>query len=116
MSHLAALTRREREIMNAVFALGNRASADAIRSCSLIVRAIADGIAAGKAQVSAAEFAPPVEETGPAAEAEAETDDRPAAEEVSPAPEYEPVAQAETVEEPEPEAVAVTEAVQGEAE
>src|SRR5947209_5592982 len=32
MSHLAALTRREREIMNAVFALGNRASADAIRA------------------------------------------------------------------------------------
>jgi BlaI family penicillinase repressor len=32
MSHLAALTRREREIMNAVFALGNRASAEAIRA------------------------------------------------------------------------------------
>jgi BlaI family transcriptional regulator, penicillinase repressor len=32
MSHQAALTRREREIMNAVFALGNRASADAIRA------------------------------------------------------------------------------------
>jgi predicted transcriptional regulator len=31
MSHLTALTRREREIMNALFALGNRASADAIR-------------------------------------------------------------------------------------
>jgi BlaI family transcriptional regulator, penicillinase repressor len=31
MSHQAALTRREREIMNAVFALENRASADAIR-------------------------------------------------------------------------------------
>jgi predicted transcriptional regulator len=31
MSHLAALTRREREIMNALFALGNRASAEAIR-------------------------------------------------------------------------------------
>jgi predicted transcriptional regulator len=29
--HLAALTRREREIMNAVFALGNRASAEEIR-------------------------------------------------------------------------------------
>jgi predicted transcriptional regulator len=31
MSHLSALTRREREIMNALFALGNRASAEAIR-------------------------------------------------------------------------------------
>jgi predicted transcriptional regulator len=32
MSHLAALTRREREIVNALFALGNRASAEAIRA------------------------------------------------------------------------------------
>lgn len=32
MSHLASLTRREREIMNAVFALGNRATAEAIRA------------------------------------------------------------------------------------
>jgi len=32
MSHLTALTRREREIVNALFALGNRASADAIRA------------------------------------------------------------------------------------
>jgi BlaI family transcriptional regulator, penicillinase repressor len=32
MSHLAALTRREREIMNALFALGNRATAEAIRA------------------------------------------------------------------------------------
>jgi predicted transcriptional regulator len=32
MSHLSALTRREREIVNAIFALGNRASADAIRA------------------------------------------------------------------------------------
>jgi BlaI family transcriptional regulator, penicillinase repressor len=31
MSHMVALTRREREIMNALFALGNRASAEAIR-------------------------------------------------------------------------------------
>ena len=31
MSHLTALTRREREIMTALFALGNRASAEAIR-------------------------------------------------------------------------------------
>ncbi len=32
MSHLTALTRREREIMNVVFALGNRATAEAIRA------------------------------------------------------------------------------------
>lgn len=32
MSHLTALTRREREIMNAVFALGNRATAESIRA------------------------------------------------------------------------------------
>jgi predicted transcriptional regulator len=32
MSHLIALTRREREIMNALFALGNRATAEAIRA------------------------------------------------------------------------------------
>lgn len=31
MSHMVALTRREREIMNALFSLGNRASAEAIR-------------------------------------------------------------------------------------
>src|SRR5215468_9869146 len=32
MSHLTALTRREREIVEALFALGNRASAEAIRA------------------------------------------------------------------------------------
>ena len=32
MSHLTALTRREREIMNALFALGNRATAETIRA------------------------------------------------------------------------------------
>jgi predicted transcriptional regulator len=32
MSHLTALTRREREIMNALFASGNRATAEAIRA------------------------------------------------------------------------------------
>ena len=32
VSHLTTLTRREREIMNAVFALGNRASAESIRA------------------------------------------------------------------------------------
>ena len=32
MSHLTTLTRREREIVNALFALGNRATAEAIRA------------------------------------------------------------------------------------
>ncbi|HEY3886815.1 MAG TPA: BlaI/MecI/CopY family transcriptional regulator [Vicinamibacterales bacterium] len=32
MSHLTALTRREREIVNALFALGNLASAEAVRA------------------------------------------------------------------------------------
>ena len=76
---------------------------DAIRSCSLVVRAIADGIAAGKAHATPADFAPPVEETAPQDE------------EVAEAPEYEQVSQGETTEEPEPEAAPVTEAVQGEA-
>jgi len=89
---------------------------DAIRSCSLIVRAIANGIAAGKAHATAADFSAPIEETRPEAEAEAETEPEAEAQEVAEAPEYEQVGQAETVEEPEPEAVPVTEAVQGEAE
>jgi small subunit ribosomal protein S2 len=79
---------------------------DAIRSCSLIVRAIADGIAAGKAQATAADFAPAAGEE-PSAEAP---------EEVAGAPDYEQVTEAETTEEPEPEAVPVTDAVQREAE
>ena len=46
---------------------------DAIRSCSLIVRAIADGIAAGKDQVSIAEFAAaPADANGQPPEAAAE--------------------------------------------
>jgi small subunit ribosomal protein S2 len=82
---------------------------DAIRSCSLIIRAIADGIAAGKARVTPADFAPPAEETAP-------DETAPDAEEAAEAPEYEQVGAAESVEEPEPEAVPVTDAVQGEAE
>jgi small subunit ribosomal protein S2 len=77
---------------------------DAIRSCSLIVRAIADGIEAGKARATAADFERPAAE-----------EPTPAPEEAAEAPEYEQVGQAETVEEPAPEAAPVTEAVQGEA-
>jgi small subunit ribosomal protein S2 len=47
---------------------------DAIRSCSLIVRALADGIAAGQSKVSAKEFA-----AAPAAESAAAADEAPAA-------------------------------------
>jgi len=63
---------------------------DAIRSCSLVVRAIAAGIAAGKAHATPADFRQPA-----AAEPEEEA---PSAEEVAEAPEYEQVAPAETVE------------------
>jgi small subunit ribosomal protein S2 len=63
---------------------------DAIRSCSLIVRVIADAIEAGKTKVTAEEMAAPA----PAPEAE-------------PAPEAAP--EAEAAEEPEPAAVAVAE-------
>jgi small subunit ribosomal protein S2 len=80
---------------------------DAIRSCSLIVRAIADGIAAGKAHATPADFAEPAAE-------EAEGEAEPQVEEAAEAPEYDQVSPAETTEEPEPEAAPVTEAVQGE--
>ncbi len=66
---------------------------DAIRSCGLVIRAIGDGIEAGKARVTPAEMeAPPAEEEAPSAE------------EVAEAPEYELASPAETVEEPAPEA------------
>ena len=72
---------------------------DAIRSCALVVRAVADGIAAGKAKAAPADFEPKAEEA-PAEE--------PAAEEEQPAePEVEPVAEAEPEAEP---AAAVQEA------
>jgi small subunit ribosomal protein S2 len=76
---------------------------DAIRSCSLIIRAVADGIAAGKAKATPADFAPPIEETAPEADAEAQ----PEAEEPAPEVEAEPETEAEAAApEPEPEAVA----------
>jgi small subunit ribosomal protein S2 len=60
---------------------------DAIRSCSLVIRAIADGIEAGKQKVAPAEVAAPAAAPEPQADAEQE-----------PAPDPEPVAA------PEPEA------------
>jgi small subunit ribosomal protein S2 len=52
---------------------------DAIRSCSLVVRAVANGIEAGRQKVPQQEAAPPVE-APPAEEAEAEAEAAPAAE------------------------------------
>ena len=74
---------------------------DAIRSCSLIIRAVADGIEAGKAKATPEDFAPPIEETAPQSEEE-------------PAAETEPEAQVEA-EAPAPEAAPEPEAVPQEA-
>ncbi|MGB2876020.1 MAG: 30S ribosomal protein S2 [Gaiellaceae bacterium] len=71
---------------------------DAIRSCSLVVRVIAEGIAAGKARATPADFVPILEE-GPSAEEAAE------------APQNEVPAPGEAVEVPEQEPVQVPEAV-----
>jgi small subunit ribosomal protein S2 len=65
---------------------------DAIRSCSLIVRVIADAIEAGKTKVTAEELAAPAPEAEPA-----------------PGPEPEAAPEAEAAAEPEPAAVAVAE-------
>jgi small subunit ribosomal protein S2 len=83
---------------------------DAIRSCSLVVHAIAEGIAAGKTHASPADFAPPVEEEAPAAEAAPE---EPAeTPEPEPEPESAPEPEAEQQEEPTPEPEPVTEAAE----
>jgi small subunit ribosomal protein S2 len=62
---------------------------DAIRSCALVVRAIADGIAAGRQQAAPADFAPPAEQA-PAEPAAAE---QAAMTEAAPEPEPVPVEQ-----------------------
>jgi small subunit ribosomal protein S2 len=66
---------------------------DAIRSCSLIIRAIADGLAAGSTKATEQDFAPPpaAENGQPAAE-----NGQPAAEEVAADPQYEQIASQET--------------------
>jgi small subunit ribosomal protein S2 len=61
---------------------------DAIRSCSLVTRVVADAIEAGKAKVTQAEMAPPATEPEPEAEPEAEA---PTAEEVAEDPAHEQV-------------------------
>ncbi len=70
---------------------------DAIRSCALVVRAIADGIAAGKAKATPADFAPAQEEE-PEAPVEAPAEE--------PEQASEPAAEAPS-EEPQPEAAPV---------
>jgi small subunit ribosomal protein S2 len=82
---------------------------DAIRSCSLVVRVIADAIEAGKSKVTAEEMAAPAAEPEsgdePAAEAPVE---EPSAEEPDQRPETAPE---EAQIEPEPEPAAVATAV-----
>ena len=63
---------------------------DAIRSCSLVVRAIADGIAAGKTQATPADFARAEDEAAAETPAEQEPE-APAAEVSAEAPAEEPV-------------------------
>ncbi len=81
---------------------------DAIRSCSLIVRVIAEAIEAGKARVTPAEMAEPAakeepeqqpeQEQHPEQEQQPEQEQAPSAAEIAEAPEYEKVAAGEKVE------------------
>jgi small subunit ribosomal protein S2 len=73
---------------------------DAIRSCSLIARVIADGIEAGKQQATAAEFARRAPQPEPQAPPAA-----PAPEEVAEVPEHEVLSQGEATVEAPPEEV-----------
>ncbi|MDX6542461.1 MAG: Ribosomal protein, partial [Gaiellaceae bacterium] len=73
---------------------------DAIRSCSLIIRAIADGIAAGQTKATPADFQQPTNGNGASAEATPPADEAaeaPAPEEVETTPEgdYEQVSPGE---------------------
>ncbi len=77
---------------------------DAIRSCSLIVKAIADGIAAGQSKVTPKEMAGNGNGNGAAPEPTAEAEPTAAEEPVAEATPEEPVAEA-TPAEPEPETV-----------
>jgi len=73
---------------------------DAIRSCSLVVRALGDAIAEGKQRATPADFAPPAEEQ--------QQEEQPAAEAAAPEAQAEPEPEAQA--EPEPEAQAEPEA------
>jgi small subunit ribosomal protein S2 len=69
---------------------------DAIRSCSLIVRALGDAIAEGKQRATPADFAPPAEEQ--------QQEEQPAPEAAAPEAQAEPEPEAQAEPEPEPEA------------
>jgi small subunit ribosomal protein S2 len=69
---------------------------DAIRSCSLVVRALGDAIAEGKQRATPADFAPASEQAQP--------QEPPTAQESEPAPEPEAQAQPEAAAQPEPPA------------
>jgi small subunit ribosomal protein S2 len=78
---------------------------DAIRSCSLVIRAIADAIEAGKAKVTPAEMAAPAEPEEPVGEEQPE----PPAQEPQPQAEAPPEPEAEPAPEREPEPEAAPE-------
>jgi small subunit ribosomal protein S2 len=73
---------------------------DAIRSCSLVIRAIADGIAAGQSAVTAADFARPSANGNDAPVEEAPAPAEPVADAVAEAPEHEVLSQGEATVEP----------------
>jgi small subunit ribosomal protein S2 len=73
---------------------------DAIRSCSLVIRAIADGIAAGQSAVTAADFARPSANGNGAPVEEAPAPADPVADAVAEAPEHEVLSQDEATVEP----------------
>jgi small subunit ribosomal protein S2 len=75
---------------------------DAIRSCSLVIRAIADSINAGKAKVTPQEMAAEEEQPAPEPAAEAEAPPQPEAQ-PEPEPEPEPEVAAAATAQPEGE-------------
>jgi small subunit ribosomal protein S2 len=83
---------------------------DAIRSCSLIVKAIADGIEAGKQKVTPAEFAGNGKQAQPTEEAPAETPTTPEGADQQVSQKEEPVAEAAPAAEPDPAPAAEPEA------
>jgi len=80
---------------------------DAIRSCSLIVRALGDAIAEGKQRATPADFAPPAEEQ--------QQEEQPAAEAAAPEAQAEPEPEAQAEPEAQPEPVPVPDAPEQEA-
>jgi small subunit ribosomal protein S2 len=80
---------------------------DAIRSCSLIVRALGDAIAEGKQRATPADFAPPAEEQ--------QQEEQPAPEAAAPEAQAEPEPEAQAEPEAQPEPVPVPDAPEQEA-